>query len=230
MRIRHTLTSIILAGFTTSVDAQSADNFQPVEQPHVASGQKDPSDVQMQVIDKGTESELLASPSRYAGLDLGNYVQALSSSFSMRSRDIDPFARHQDPTFKRPQPRPPKGRPKPTTKEPVIPFSEVLARINITAVMPSQQKFMVKGNSFRVGDRIKLDVGKDKHIPVHVIAIKQGSVSFRHGITGETSDLSLWKRPNGMTPGIEIKTPGMSRENNDTLILEAPPTNQILRR
>jgi hypothetical protein len=228
MKRHHTLTALLLAGLTTSVAAQSADNFDSPDGVNEAATQQAATDVQMEVIDKEAESELLASPSRYAGLDLNSYIQALSSSFSMRTRDTDPFARHQDPNFKPIQPVISKPNVPKFKKEPITPFSDIIARINVTAVVPAQQTFLVDERSFKVGDRIKLDVGKDKPISIHVVAIAASTVTFRHGVTGEVANLSLKLMPNGMvpTPGIEAHPPGMIPKNIDTPI-DARPNSMI---
>lgn len=223
---RTTLSSLILIGLSLSVSAQSAENFQLEDDPNSAALQESADAIQMQVIDKEAESELLASPSRYAGLDLDNYVQALSSSFSMRTRDLDPFARHQDPNFKPPQPAAPRpGITKPK-KETITPFSDVIARINITAVVPAKQLFLVGERSFRVGDRIELDVGAEKPIFVHVMAIQANSVNFRHSVTDETADLSLGLTPEGMERGVALHPPGMVPKNSSAP-LDARPNNPV---
>ncbi|MEP4078732.1 hypothetical protein [Haloferula sp.] len=226
MKRLPTLTLLLLTGLSTGVGAQSADNFGSTETNVEDLVQKEADEVRMNVIDKETESELLASPSRYAGLDLENYVRALSSSFSMRRRDTDPFARHQDPNFKAAQPVQFKRKVKKFKKEPVTPFSDIIARINVTAVMPAQQSFLVGERNFSTGDRIKLDVGKEKDISVHVVAIAANSVNFRHGVTGETASLSIKLMPDGMSRGKAVHPPGMVPENSDAP-LDARPTNPI---
>lgn len=230
MKYLHTLTTLLLAGLTNSVSAQSADNFESPDGALEAATQRSETNMQMEVIDKEAESDLLSSPSRYAGLELDNYIQALASSFKMRTRDTDPFARHQDPNFKPIQPvAPKKGIPK-FKKEPVTPFSDIIARINVTAVMPAQQTFLVGNRTFKIGDRIKLDVGKEKLISVHVVAIQANSVNFRHGITGETADLSLKLMPAGMERGTAVHPPGMVAENSETPILARPSASSITSR
>ena len=226
MKYHPSLTILILAGLTTGIAAQSAENFQEADAAIEAAAQKEATDSQIEVISKEAETELLASPSRYAALDTENYIQALSSSFSMRTRDIDPFARHQDPNFKPIQPIINKKKVEKYKKVPVTPFSDIIARINVTAVMPAQQTFLVGERNFKIGDRIKLDVGKEKFISVHVVTIQANSVTFRHGTTGETADLSLKLMPEGMSRGIAVHPPGMVPENADTP-LDARPRNPI---
>lgn len=213
-----------LAALTLGAGAQSADNFESTRSAAEAAQQA--ADVQMEVIDKEAESELLASPSRYAGLDLEKYVQALSSSFSMRKRDLDPFALHQDPNFKPVQRVIAKKNVPKFKKEPVTPFSDIVARINVTAVVPAKQTFLVGERNFSVGDRIRLDVGKDKPISVHVVSIQATSVTFRHGITGETASLSLKLMPDGMSRGKAEHPPGMVVDGTDAPI-DARPGNSM---
>jgi hypothetical protein len=226
MNRHHSLTILILAGLTTGIGAQSADNFQSADPDIEAAAQKAATESQIAVISKEAETELLASPSRYAGLNVDNYIQALASSFTMRNRDYDPFARHQDPNYQPAQPVPSRKKIKRFEKEPVTPFSDVIARIDITAVMPAQKTFLVKGRNFKIGDRIRLDVGKEKFISVHVVAIEANSVKFRHGTTGETSSLTLKLMPDGMRRGIAVHPPGMMPENSDTP-LDARPRHPI---
>lgn len=226
MNHHSTLTALLLAGLTTGTSAQSAENFQSPSGKLEEATQKEATDAQMQIIDKDTESELLASPSRYAGLDLKSYVQAISSSFSMRTRDTDPFARNQDPNFKPIQPLIAKSKVKKFVKEPITPFSDIVERINITAVMPAQQTFLVGERSFTIGDRIKLDTGKNDPFAIHVVAIASDAVTFRHGTTGETANISLKLMPDGMSRGQAVHPPGMAPKNSNAP-LDVRPRNSI---
>jgi hypothetical protein len=230
MKHHLTLITLLLAGLTTGVSAQSADNFESPDGNLEAATQQAATDVQMEVIDKEAESELLASPSRYAGLELDSYIQALSTSFTMRNRDTDPFARHQDPNFKPIQPIAPKSKIPNFKKEPITPFSDIIARINVTAVMPAQQTFLVGGRTFKIGDRIRLDVGKEKFISVHVVAIQANSVTFRHGVTHQTANLSLKLMPEGMMRGKADHPPGMISENSDAPLNIRPSASSITSR
>ncbi|MEM1085049.1 MAG: hypothetical protein AAGI48_13135 [Verrucomicrobiota bacterium] len=226
MKPHLSLTTLLFATLSTSAYAQSAANFQqPAEKADGTTAPDLAEEVQIEEIDKETQSALVASPSRYAGLDVDQYVQALSTSFSMRNRDIDPFARHQDPNFRPIQPVIAKKKIKKFKKEPVTPFSDIVARVNITAVMPAEQTFLVGGRSFNLGDRINLDVGKEKLLSIHVVGIQKNSVTFRHGVTGETADRILNIMPEGMRRGTNLLPPGLESLNNDAPI-DARPTGQ----
>jgi hypothetical protein len=227
MKSHTTLTTLFLVALAVGAGAQSARNFQPPAQETDGSPSHDLAQkVQIAELDKETESALMASPSRYAGLDVDQYVHALSSSFSMRTRDIDPFARHQDPDFKPIKPKRTLTRgSKPNKPEPVTPFSDIVARVNITAVMAAQQTFLIGSRSFTIGDRINLDIGKGKPLAIHVVGIRKNRVTFRHSITHETADRALSITPFGMVPGNVIRPPGIESERDATV--DARPTTTI---
>lgn len=145
------------------------------------------------------KSELITLPSRYAGIDLDAYVQTLLSSFEMRGRERDPFGRHQDPNYKPPTPVVTKKAIEKYKPEPVTPFSDIVAAIPITAIMPAQGLFLVGGQSFSVGSRLKLNTGKSEPLTVHVVGIDANQVMFRHGVTNETAPHVLKLLPGGMT-------------------------------
>ena len=218
---------IFLFGSAVSAFAQSAEVFDTPSKPEEPV-QQTTSETELSIeLDREAQLELLASPSRFAGLDLDNYVQALSSTFSMRTRDTDPFAKYQDPNFKPIQPIAPKSKIAKLKPEPVTPFSDIVERINVTAVIPAQQVFLVDERSFTIGSRIKLDTGKDSPIAIHVTAIAADSVTFRHGITGETAVLHIKLMPEGMTPGGKtIHPPGMAPKNSDAPV-DVRPGNSI---
>jgi hypothetical protein len=226
MKTHTSLTAILLAGLTSGLIAQSAENFQSSGGKPGETAQQLADEAQTEVIDEEAARELLTAPSRYAGLDQDAHIRAIASSFSMRTRDTDPFARHQDPNFKPIQPVIAKSRVPQYKKEPITPFSDIVERINITAVLPAQQIFLVDERSFTVGDRIKLDIGKDQPIAIHVIEIRADGVTFRHGTTGETADRSLQLIPEGMSRGKTVHPPGMVPKNSNAP-LDARPRNSI---
>lgn len=225
MNPHPTLPALLLAAFTTAAAAQSAENFGPAANPAGGSAAPTPGEnVRVEEIDKESESALMAGPSRYAGLDLENYTRAISASFSMRNRDIDPFARHQDPDFKPAQPVRTTRKIAKFTKEPVTPFSDIVARINITAVMPAQQTFLIGGRSFGVGDRLNLNIGKQDLLAIHVVGIGNNSVTFRHSVTSETAERVLGLMPDGMRRGTAALPPGVESPNSNEPIPALPGT------
>ncbi len=220
MKNHATLIVMLLSGLTSGLIAQSADNFE------TPGSKSEETEVLAKVLDNEAERELLAAPSRYAGLDQGSYIRTIASTFSMRTRDTDPFARHQDPNFKPIQPVIAKSKVPQYKKEVITPFSDIVERINITAVLPAQQIFLVDERSFTIGDRIKLDIGKDNPIAIHVIEIRADGVTFRHGTTGETANRSLQLIPEGMIRGKAVHPPGMVPKNSNAP-LDARPRNSI---
>lgn len=152
-------------------------------------------------VEDNKKSELIAVPSRYAGIDADAYISTILASFEMRGRARDPFGRHQDPNYKPPTPVIAKKAVKKYKPEPVTPFVDIVEAIPITAIIPAQGKFLVGGRSFSVGSRLKLNTGKDEPLVVHVVGIDNNRVNFRHGITNETAAHILKVLPGGMIRG-----------------------------
>ncbi|GAA5476548.1 hypothetical protein Hhel01_00020 [Haloferula helveola] len=158
--------------------------------------------------------ELITQPSRYVGLDLDAYLRSLSSSFEMRTRARDPFGRHQDPNFKPPAPKiTRKPKPGQIVKERATPFPDIVAAIPITTIIPGKQKFLIGGQSYGIGQRLKLNTGKSEPLIVHVVSVETDRVTFRNGLTNELAAHTFEPLPGGMTPGTPSKPAGL--EVND---------------
>lgn len=165
------------------------------------------------------KAELISLPSRYAGLDVDAYLEALSASFAMRTRARDPFGRHQDPNFKAPEPAVSKPTIAKYKPKPVTPFPQIVEAIPITAIIPSQGKFLVGNRTCRVGERIHLTGGDSESLTVHVVEIAANRVTFRHGVTNETADHVLKILPGGMIRGGGEDPPaGVVPADTDTTI------------
>jgi len=194
----------LLAGLSINATAQSLGSIEPAAEAPADAGSPSTEDASAAVappLIPKADPELINEPSRYAGIDVEAYIHTVSSTFSMRTRERDPFARHQDPSYKPPVPKPKIGkRPAPRPVR-VTPFSDIVEAIRITTIIPSQQKFLVDGRSFRTGDEIKLKTGDGKLIAVEVVAVHADSVKFRHGTTKETAIQSLKLLPGGMERG-----------------------------
>lgn len=199
MKTYHCLS--ILTGLSLTASAQSLGSLTPEPAPAEAeSSEQAPKEVAPPVSPKA-DPELVNEPSRYAGINLDAYLHTVSSTFSMRNRERDPFGRHQDPSYKPPLPTVPKPGPKKFVPAPVTPFSDIVDAIRITTIIPAQQKFLVAGRSFRTGDEIKLNTGNGKLITVQVVSVQSSSVKFRHGTTNETATQFLGLPPDGMKRG-----------------------------
>jgi hypothetical protein len=163
-----------------------------------------------------------AGPSRYVGeTNLAAYVQSLSSVFSMRTRATDPFGQLQDPDAK---PIIKQTIAKPTRRSAparITPFAEIIARIQITTIMPGERSFLVGTRSFKQGDRFPIKF-RDRDISVEVADVSARQVEFRSLESGETANLKLNLVPIGMTPGNgKITPPGMVRDRpNSPLEIE----------
>ena len=215
-----TIPSILSLALVLPLAAQSLDSVNPVN--------PEASLATPEVESDGT-AELIAIPSRYAGIDGDAYIQTILASFEMRGRARDPFGRHQDPNFKPPTPVVTKKAVKKYKPEPVTPFSDIVEAIPITAIIPAQGKFLVGGSSYSVGARLKLNTGKDEPLTVHVVGIDNNRVHFRHGITNETAAHVLKVLPGGMTPGAAgARPPGfIPAGSDDTIDLSGGNPNSL---
>lgn len=191
---------LILAG---PAAAQSADSFKTSDlvTPEPAAGSMESA--------PDTANPLLTQPSRYAGIELENYVRVITSSFSMRGRAVDPFGRDQDPNAKPIVPKRTNSTIPTYKPAPVTPFPDIIAAIQVTTIIPAQRTFLVGQRSFSVGDRIKLNTEEGKIIPVLVVAVRSNAITFRNETTSETADLKLDLVPDGMSRGNNVRPPGV---------------------
>jgi hypothetical protein len=196
----------ILAGLSLAAHGQSLDSLAPPQntelpsRPNQAEQETTP-EVQPEPAVSESDPELINKTSRYASIDIDAYIRTVSSTFSMRKRDRDPFGRHQDPNFKPPVAKTPTRTIAKYTPPPVTPFSDIVEAIRITTIIPAEQQFLVDGRSFRTGDEIKLNTGNGDLLTIHVVSVRADRVTFRHGVTNETADHALRMLPGGMQRG-----------------------------
>lgn len=178
--------------------------------------------------DSPEAAQLVQLPSRELDQRSDEFVALLRGRLAMQSREIDPFARHQDPDYRPPTPEPDRATPErgsaPAT--PITPFSDIIAGIRVTTVNASRRMFMVGDRSFRVGDRIPLDIGRAQPLPVQVVAVSNRSITFRNGESNETADLPLGIMPDGLEPSRRIEVPGIVPKGT-TAPLSVNPVNGI---
>jgi hypothetical protein len=206
MNARHPIfISALLAGASAAL-GQSAKNFAPPAEAAESGEQADAPAPAPKV-----NPDLIQQPSRHLGLDVDPYLTALLASFDMNDRDYGPFGKHQDPNFQPPKPKvAPKSVPK-FNPEPITPFVDIVAAIPVTTIISGQDKFLIGGRSFTVGDTLKLRTGIEQTTPAIVTAVDADRVTFRHGETDETAALSLRLMPSGMQPGsAEIQPAGVT--------------------
>ncbi len=167
------------------------------------------------------------TPSRFVGAaELDPFVAALTSAFSMRDRETDPFGQPQDPNAK---PVVKTTIAKVTQRAPqltVTPFADIVRLIVVTTIMPGEKRFLVGTRSVSQGDRIPLSF-RNKQIRVEVTEVTSKQIVLRNLDTGETATRKLDMLPVGMTPGLRgITAPGMVPDRpNAPIELEAgePP-------
>lgn len=173
-------------------------------------------------------------PSRYAGTgpEMAAYIEAYSSRFGIKQRQTDVFGRFQDPNYVPAQPvQIAKGN---STKQifqvPKVPFSDVVAAIEVNTIDLSKHRFFSSGREFRLNSVLTLRPGSGKLVKAQVIKITSKSISFRNPETGETAIKQMEMMPSGMTRGTDgISAPGMQRtgENAPLEVDVAPPSPPI---
>jgi len=164
-----------------------------------------------------------AKPLRYVSeKDRDEFLRTTVSTFAIATRDFDPFGLPQDPDYRPPAPQPTLN----TSPDaaPVVPFSDIISRIQITTVMSGERKFLVGSRSFSVGDRFPLNVD-GQAIWIEVTEVSARQVQFKNIQTGESAAQVLNILPPGMRPGSGgITAPGMVPAGQQAP-LDLPPSN-----
>ncbi len=157
-----------------------------------------------------TPDPIVSTPSRLVGTDQEAYIAAVSAGLAMRSRQTDPFGQFQDPDSKpavRPQTSTLANRPPP---EPPVPLSEIVRMIDVTTIMPGENRFLVGTRSIRQGNQIPLTF-RGKNLVVEVMEVSSRQIVFRNVENDELGYRKLDLLPEGMTPGQRsITPPGMA--------------------
>lgn len=201
-----------------SAFAQSASNFNapkidPNANPQKAAATKD----QTKVASTPEAEPVAVGPSRYVGeIDLAAYVETLASLFSMQKRSTDPFGQLQDPDAK-PIVKPTIARRiRRAAPTQVTPFAEIIRRIQVTTIMPSERRFLIGTRSFKQNDRFPINF-RGRSLNVEISAVSSRQIDFLSLDSGETASLKLTLLPVGMTPGNgKITAPGMVRDRADS--------------
>lgn len=151
-------------------------------------------------------------PSRHVNAEnLPEYLRSVSSAFSIRSRETDPFGRFQDPNSK------PIIKPTLTATKRVVPqatpFPDIVNLIKVTTIMPGERRFLIGNRTVSQGDTVPLAF-RGKNLRVVVVSVSSNRISFRNVDNGETAELALNMMPAGMRPGNDgIHAPGMVPDN-----------------
>lgn len=200
----------LCALWPVTLTAQSAANFNPeLLTPTKPAAPKE----EKAAVEAGPIPQI---PSRYAGAEVDSYIASLSAVFSIRSRTTDPFGQAQDPTVK---PLKPKVVPSTIARPAVLPsikFSEVIAKIRVTTVIPGEDRFLVGDRSFIKGDRFPVRYGPRTY-QTQVVEVSTRNILFRNLENGETGNLTLDLMPQGMSKGNQgVLAPGMHPARADT--------------
>lgn len=212
----------LCALWPVSLTAQSAANFKPeLLAPTEAPGAKE----EKAEADAGPVPQI---PSREAGAEVESYVASLTAILSIRSRTNDPFGQAQDPAAK---PLKPKivqpNLPRPIAL-PSIKFSEVIAKIPVTTVIPGEGRFLVGTRSFLKGDRFPVRYQTHTY-NTQILDVTARTILFRNLENGETGSLTLDLMPQGMSKGNQgVLAPGMQPARGDApLELESDSINSV---
>jgi hypothetical protein len=151
------------------------------------------------------------TPSRQIGpAELESYVTSLSSVFSSRQRDTDPFGQLQDPDAKPIIRTPVASAAKHAAPVQVTPFADIIRLIVVTTIMPGEKRFLVGTRSIKQGDQIPLSF-RGKQIRVQVTEVTSQQIAFKNLESGDVASRKLDMLPVGMTPGNRgISAPGMT--------------------
>lgn len=205
-----------------SLRAQSATSIQPpaTAQPETAASLAVTPPVE------AVNKQVANQPSRYAGGDVGTYVDTLSKIFSIRSRTSDPFGQLQDPSTKPVKPKISPNNPAARVAAiPNTPYSEIVSQIRVTTVIPAEGRFLVGTRSFSTGDRFPIAF-RGKNYQTQVAEVTSTRIVFRNVENSETGVLKLDMMPPGMSRGggNQITAPGMQPARADApLEIEGGP-------
>ena len=195
-----------------SLAAQSAENFSPSLIPHG----KPPAAKDEKPAVEAAAGPIPQIPSRYAGGETDAYIASLAAVFSIRNRATDPFAQAQDPAAKPLKPKVVQSAIARPSVLPTIKFSEVIAKISVTTIIPGEGRFLIRDRSFRKGDRFPIRYGP-KTYQTEIVEVSTRNILFRNIENGETGNLTLDLMPQGMSKGNQgILAPGMRPASGDT--------------
>src|SRR5690606_32226234 len=99
-------------------------------------------------------------------------------------------------------------------KEPPVPFSDVIAAIQVSMVIPAQHRFMVStpagARSLKTGDVFPIQLPNGKRVRVQVKSVTTAAIQFLNLDTGDSVGRRPDVRPAGMQRGTAgITAPGM---------------------
>ncbi len=155
-----------------------------------------------------------ASSSRFRLADVDAFIKDRAAAFDIASRATDPFGLCQDPAAAPPRPKITSTVAGKFVHIPPVPFADVVGALEVTAVMPLQQRFLVGSRMIKLGDRFPIHY-RDKSITVQVTNVSGRRIDFRNLKTGESAALALDVLPHGMRRDGRAAQgpPGLARDN-----------------
>ena len=175
-----------------------------------------------------TASAHAVEPSRYAGQDPTEYLKTLEANLAVSSRETDPFGLLQDPDARPVELKPQESQ---TPKIPAIPLADIIGRIQINTIMPSERKFLIGSRVVSQGDVLPVNFNGSV-IRIQIVEVSSRRILFRNPENNDTYAREMDLLPPGMTRGTdEMTPPGMVPDSSGTpLQLDPSPSNPQNRR
>lgn len=191
----------LMAGLCTFMVMSLATGAQPAAVPQSKPTAAPPSDI---------------PASRFVGPEaLDPYLAKMLANLAMNGRRLDPLGQIQDPNAK------PLITKAPTTSKgrfPIkaTPFTEIIGRIKVTTIMPSEDRFLVGSRSYKKGDRFDV-THKGRKTKVEVTSVEALKIDFKNIESGEVASVKTNLLPPGMKQGADgISAPGMIPDQKNT--------------
>ena len=208
----------LVLGFVivSSAFAQSSANF---ETETIAPAINTPAEEQ---VTPPTSSAVVApvstTPSRnISATELKSYIDSIATVFLIRGRARDSFGQNQDPDAKPVIKASTPLAVRRSAPAQTTPFADIVRLLDVTTIMPREQRFLIGSRSFKLGDIMPLNF-RNKPIHVVITEVTSRQISFRNRDSGEIAVRKLDMLPTGMTAGSRgISAPGMMPE-----LLNAP--------
>ena len=216
----------LLAGPASSQSAEGFDTSNLARPADLQAAEPEPAPAAQPAAPAAPKQEAAAvpsGPSRYAGSgpELAAYVDHFAKAMSIRARATDPFGRYQDPEFKAPEPKIINSNKRTIPRAaPPIPFSDVVASIQVNMVIPAQKRFLVStpagARSLKQGNVFPIQLPNGKRVRVQVKSVTATEIRFVNLDTGEDGVLKPDVMPAGMQRGTAgITAPGMQPSGAD---------------
>ena len=163
------------------------------------------------------------TPSRLVSeSNLQDYIQSVSSQFSIQQQATDPFGLYQDPNAKPIIKKTPAKVTRRVAPMQATPFADVIRLLQINTVMPGEKQFLIDSSTVREGDQLSLR-HRGRLITTKVLSVTSSRILFQNTASKETASLPLNLLPAGMSAGnASITAPGLI-PNRQSNIIELDP-------